>query len=165
LITLALAIIAVASLIMGGYERRVVVRSGFGALIFLYVVTTIPIATITYHHKSMDAAMREQVVSHYELKMKQLGDSARAIDRLALAAGSFQDDDTYEIKFYAGNYNESYRFQGTLIVRTYDEQGKELDRNAYENLSIEPGEVKKIDSYYSASSFDTYRYEFIPQEP
>jgi hypothetical protein len=95
--------------------------------------------------------------------MEQLGDSVRDIDRLALAAGSFRDDKSFKIKLYAGNYNDSYRFTGTLIVTTYDEQDKELDRRTYEKVTVEPGEVKEIDTYYSSTSFERYRYEFIPQ--
>jgi len=163
LITLALIVVAWVALIAGGYERRVVLRSGFGAVVMLYVITTIPIATITYNEKLMETKMRTEVARHYEYKMEQLGDSVRDIDRLALAAGSFRDDDSFQIKFYAGNYNDSYRFAGTLIVTTYDEQDKELDRKTYENLSIEPGEIKEIDTYYSSTSFERYRYEFIPQ--
>lgn len=163
LITLVLIVIAWVALIAGGYERRVVLRSGFGAVVMLYIVTTIPIATITYNEKSMEMKMRAEVARHYEYKMEQLGDSVRDIDRLALAAGSFRDDKSFKIKLYAGNYNDSYRFTGTLIVTTYDEQDKELDRKTYEKVTVEPGEVKEIDTYYSSTSFEKYRYEFIPQ--
>ncbi|CAH0120205.1 hypothetical protein PAE9249_02719 [Paenibacillus sp. CECT 9249] len=164
LITLALIAIAWIALIVGGYDRRVVLRSGFGAIIGLYIITTIPIAVITYQEKSIDKAMREQSDRHYEYKMQQLDGPVREIDRLTVATGSFRDDDLYEIRIYAGNYNDSYRFHGSLTVRTYDEQGQILDERMFDDLYIEPGEVKKIDSYYTSSQFETYRYQFTPDQ-
>jgi hypothetical protein len=163
LITAAMTVIAWIALIAGGYERRVVLRSGIGAMVFLYVVTTIPIATITYQEKSVDSWMRQQIVHHYEEKMKRLGGPASDIDRLAVSAGSFKSKDIYKIYIYAGNYNDSYRFDGRLVVRLYDGQGQELTESTFEDLHLEPGEVQKIDTFYSSTGFETYRYEFEPQ--
>ncbi|WP_019121624.1 hypothetical protein [Brevibacillus massiliensis] len=109
LITAAMTVIAWIALIAGGYERRVVLRSGMGAMVFLYVVTTIPIATITYQEKSVDSWMRQQIVHHYEEKMKRLGGPASDIDRLAVSAGSFKSKDVYKIYIYAGI--ETYRYE------------------------------------------------------
>ncbi|MFM1653265.1 hypothetical protein ACI7RC_14320 [Brevibacillus sp. B_LB10_24] len=164
LITAVMMAIAWISLIAGGYERRVVLRSGMGAMVFLYVVTTIPIATITYQEKSIDTWMRQQIVHHYEEKMQRIGGSVSEIDRLAVAAGSFKSKDIYKIYIYAGNYNDSYRFDGRLVVRIYDKQGKELDESVFDGLHLEPGEVKKVDSFHLSSSFEIYRYEFEPQK-
>lgn len=163
-ITVVLIAIAWIALLAGGYEKRVVLRSGIGAMVLLYVITTIPIATITYQEKSIDSWMRGQIVHHYEEKMQRIGGSAREIDRLAAAAGSFQTKDgDYKIYVYAGNYTDTSRFDGRLSVQIYDEQGQELDERTYEDVHLEPGEVQQIGIFYSSSGFKTYNYRFEPQ--
>ena len=162
-ITAFLIAVAWIALVAGGYDRRVILRSGAGAMVALYVITTIPIATITYQEKSIDSWMRGQVERHYEYKMGQLNGPPGKAERLAVAVGYVKDDDMYKNYIYVGNYNDSYRFYGRLIVRTYDEQGQALDEQTFEGLRIEPGEVKKIDTFYASSPFQTYRYDFMSQ--
>ncbi|EGL15611.1 MULTISPECIES: hypothetical protein [unclassified Paenibacillus] len=83
------------------------------------------------------------------------------IDRLAVAAGAFSDDDSYDIRAYVGNYSSSYTFQSSLPFTTYDAQGQVVHEKSYDNvIIIAPGEKKKLDSYYTSNTFVTYRYTF-----
>ncbi|MFS0840931.1 hypothetical protein [Paenibacillus sp. 1P03SA] len=159
LITLALILIAWIALFAGGYDRRTILRSGGGAMLLLYIVSTIPIAAITHGAHKIDESMRLDLDRHYQERVNK-SEVREDIDRLAVAAGAFEDDNTYDIRVYAGNYSSSYTFQGSLTVTTYDAQGRIVHEKSYDNVILVPGEKKKLDNYYTSSTFSTYRYTF-----
>lgn len=160
LITLVLILIAWIALIAGGYDKRTILRSGGGAVLLLYIVSTIPIATITHGAHKIDESMRSELDLHYQDRVNK-SEVREDIDRLAVAAGAFEDDgDTYDIRVYAGNYSSSYMFQGSLTFTTYDAQGKVVHEKSYDNVTLAPGEKKELDNYYTSSTFSTYRYTF-----
>ncbi|MCY9590825.1 hypothetical protein [Paenibacillus chitinolyticus] len=141
LITLGLILIAWIALIAGGYDKRTILRSGGGAVLLLYIVSTIPIATITHGAHKIDESMRSELDRHYQERMSK-SEVREDIDRLAVAAGAFSDDDSYDIRVYAGNYSSAYTFRGSLTFTTYDAQGQVVHEKSYDNVIIAPGEKK-----------------------
>ncbi|MFE4571937.1 hypothetical protein [Paenibacillus chitinolyticus] len=159
LITLGLILIAWIALIAGGYDKRTILRSGGGAVLLLYIVSTIPIAAITHGAHKIDESMRSELDRHYQERMSK-SEVWEDIDRLAVAAGAFSDDDSYDIRVYAGNYSSAYTFRGSLTFTTYDAQGQVVHEKSYDNVIIAPDEKKKLDNYYTSNTFVTYRYTF-----
>lgn len=164
LIALGMIVIAWIALWLGGYDRRMILKSGLGATLVLYIVATIPIAIITHDHISVKERMNAELDRHYAIRL-EAGGELSDIDKLAAVAVPFRDDDDYATYIYAGNYSESFSFNGMLKMVIYDEQGKLLHEETYEKVVLKPGERKKVDKFYSEGYAKGYQYKFTYHPP
>lgn len=163
LIAAGAALIAWFALLVGGYDRRTVLRSGAGAAIILYILATIPIVALTYQEHSADNGMRGELDRRYQERIQSTTAPIGNMKDLIVAAGLFRDNDSYVIRVYAGNYNSSAAYNGKLTLWLYDRQGREIDVKTYEHIQLAPGEKKQIARSFTSAPFEGYRYAFIPQ--
>ncbi|WP_138494431.1 hypothetical protein [Paenibacillus pinistramenti] len=159
LITLGMIIVAWIALGIGGYDRKTVLRSGLGATVLLYVITTAAIAPFVQYKDAVEKRMIAELDRQYAARQES-GQELSGSDQLAAAAAAFREDTSYIMYIYAGNYSESEPFTGSLIMRIYDDSGKLLQEETYEKLTLKPGEKKKLDSLYSSKSGGKYEYQF-----
>lgn len=154
LITLVMIIIAFVSLIIGRYDKRTILRSGGGAILTLYIITTIPIATLTYQENTIQNQMLGALDRIHEENGQEL----------VAMHGSFRDDDSYDIRIFAGNYSSTETFHGTVTVTLFNEKKESIDVLTYEDVTLTPGEKKQIDQFTTYDDeTDTFNFRFLPE--
>lgn len=162
LITIGAIAVAWISLWLGGYDRKTMLKSGIGATILLYIIALIPLAVEINDREHVRESMISLLDQHYAVRVEQTrGKELRDIDKLAAVASSRRDDDAYYTYIFAGNYSESFSFRGSLEITIYDNEGKKLHEEKYEQIVLEPGEKKKIDRFYSLRDASNYEYRFV----
>ncbi|WP_054405343.1 hypothetical protein [Paenibacillus solani] len=159
LIVIVLALIAFIGLRIGGYDRKTVLRStGLSTLAF-YFFLTIPIGLITQDSLYKEETMLTHLDQNYEEK-KADGELRSIGDYITVHAGAYRRKDKADIEVYAGNYHESQTFQGNITLFLYDKNDDEVFTEMYENITLAPGEKKKLDSTFTSQPMETYRYRY-----
>lgn len=159
LIVVVLALIAFIGLIKGGYDRRTVLRStGLSTLVF-YFILTIPIGLITqeslYKEETMLTDLDQNFVD------KKAGSQLQSLkDYVVLHVGAYKNEDDADIVVYAGNYHESQAFNGHITLFVYDKNDEEVFTEMYRDITLAPGEKKKLDTSFTSQPMDTYRYRY-----
>ncbi|MVP01640.1 hypothetical protein [Paenibacillus lutrae] len=166
LITLGLILLAFISLYIGGYDQRTILRSGGGAALLLYIITTIPIAVISYEIHDQERKTIAQMDLHYYERANDANRKGRPFEennKLAAGTFAFWDDTSADIVIYAGNYSDSYTFRGKLLVTTLNKEGRKIHEKTYDNVVLNPNDKKKIDKVSSSQELDSYTYTFTPE--
>lgn len=162
LIVLVMVLIAFIGLMMGGYDRKTVLRStGISALVF-YFILTIPIGLVTQESLYKEETMIQGLDQRYKDKQSndQLGE---ANDYVITYVGAYKNEDDADIVVYAGNYHESQTFNGHIKVYLYDHDDEEVFIKTYEGVTLKPGEKKKLESTFTSHPMNTYRFHYETQ--
>ena len=159
LAALILTLIAFIALIIGGYDRRTILKSTGSSLLIFYCIVTIPVGLITQENLHKEEKMLVALDQKYE-KAKSAGSEEKVI----VHVGAFADeDDDNALLVYAGNYHEAQSFTGSISVTVYDQNDEEVFTETYKDISLQPGEKRKIDSTFTSRPMDTYTYIFEAQ--
>ncbi|AWP30639.1 hypothetical protein AWU65_08210 [Paenibacillus glucanolyticus] len=162
LIVLLMVLIAFIGLIMGGYDKKTVLRStGLSALIF-YFMLTIPIGLITQESLYKEETMIQSLDQRYEDKQAN-GQLHGTQDYVIAYVGAYKNEDDADIVVYAGNYHATQTFSGHIRVYLYDSEDEEVFIKTYEGVTLEPGEKKKLDSTFTSHPMTTYRFHYEAQ--
>lgn len=159
LIVIVLALIAFIGLIKGGYDRKTVLRStGLSTLAF-YFILTIPIGLITQESLYKEETMLTDLDQNFE--DKKAGSELQSFeDYIVVHAGAYKNEDDADIEIYAGNYHESQTFNGQITLFVYDKNDEEVFTETYKNVTLGPGEKKKLDTSFTSHPMETYRYRY-----
>lgn len=160
LLAVGLIIIAWIGLIIGKYDRRTLLRSGAGATLLLYIIVTIPIASITYDEINIENFMLDELDKNYSLS-RAGGPSNPHI--LTAAIGAFPDGDTYDLRIYVGNYSPNTMFRGSVKLTLMDAANKVLKEYTYSDLVIEPGKKIRVEKSQLRDKVEHYNYNFYPE--
>lgn len=152
-----MTLIAFIAMLAGGYDRKTVLKSTGGAFLSFYIFVTVPVGLVTqqtmYQKEQMIAGLDQQ---HAQNEYIQGLEEAR-ISGYTLA---FKDEDgDSTIHLYAGNYHESQPFTGTLTLSIYNENNEELYLKTYSDITLQPGEKKKIDIFHTTKRIDNYKLQ------
>ena len=81
-------------------------------------------------------------------------------DYIVVHAGAYKNEDDADIEIYAGNYHDSQTFHGHITLFVYDKNDDEVFTEMYKNVTLAPGEKKKLDTAFTSQPMETYRYRY-----
>ncbi|NMO94510.1 hypothetical protein [Paenibacillus lemnae] len=160
-----LGLIAWIAMMVGGYDRKTVLKSTGMSLLAFYGIVTFMVVVISQEGKYVEEKMTTAIDERYE-EIKDKLQYSEAPGVLA-HVGAFSDEDGgTKWVIYAGNYS-SQPFTGTLEIVVTDEDKQELLEKTYRDVSLEPGEKKEIDSVFTSKDIEQYwhTFEAIPDSP
>ena len=155
LLALGLTCIAFIAMIVGGYSKKQITSYTIKSFLFFYIITSALIIFITYD----DHVIKKEMYAHLD----EIYDLNRGIENdhlVAVVKNYVSENKMNTIKVYAGNYDDDETFEGVLRLQILTEDGEE-EENVYEQITLEPGEKKEIDSYRSEKITDRFFYLFI----
>lgn len=158
-----LVLIAFIALLVGGYDKRTILKSTGSSLLIFYCIVTLPVGLITQQNLYREDKMIETLDLRYEERKEALSGITDLGSYIMVHVGAFKDDESTDLLLYAGNYHESESFTGTVQVKLFDMDGQEVFTRIYESVTLQPGEKKKIDTTFTSQPMDKYQYEFNAQ--
>jgi len=162
LIVVFFALIAGVGLMIGKYDRKTVLRStGLSALVFYFIVT-IPVGLITQDSLYKQETMQTKLDQRFE-ELKEKSSLSSVQDHIIVYVGAYGGKEDTDILVYAGNYHSSETFTGDIKVTVYDMNEEEVFTETYEQVTLAPGEKKKLDSTYTSQPMNTYQYLYEAQ--
>ncbi|WP_054958066.1 hypothetical protein [Paenibacillus dakarensis] len=165
LAVLIFVLIAFIAMVVGGYDKRTILRSTGGSLIIFYIIVTIPVALFTEQSLYQKDTMISGLDQRFEENKEMISSTSALESYIKVHIGAFQakDEDRSKVLVYAGNYHESESYSGSLYVVLVDHDGNEVFAKTYEEITLKPGEKKEIESTFTTQPMDTFRYNFKAQ--
>ncbi|GAB6927639.1 hypothetical protein JCM10914A_16220 [Paenibacillus sp. JCM 10914] len=157
LIVLVLVIIAFIGLIMGGYDRKTVLRcTGISAIVF-YCLLTIPVGLVTQNYMYTEETMIQEMDRNFE----ERADLVVSPDDYVIAhVGAYKRNEYANILVYVGNYHETESFSGQISVLLKDMDGNEVFTTTYDDVSLAPGQKIEVEKTSTSQPMETYSYNF-----
>ena len=158
-----LVLIALIAMLVGGYDKRTILKSTGSSLLIFYCIVTLPVGLITQQNMYREDTMTETLDLRYEERKESLSGITDPGSYIMVHVGAFKDDESTDVLVFAGNYHESESFTGTIHVKLFDKDGQEVFTETYESVTLQPGEKKKIDKTFTSQPMEKYQYEFNAQ--
>ncbi|MGM1045465.1 MAG: hypothetical protein ACQEXX_04900 [Bacillota bacterium] len=158
-----LVLIALIALIAGGYDKRTILKSTGSSLLIFYCMVTLPVGLITQENMHRNETMIEKLDGQFEKRREHVDELTDVQPYIVVHVGAFSDGDDSELLVYAGNYHESQSFTGNVLLWVYDHDEEIVFTENYQNVTLQPGEKKELDSTFTSRNMETYTFEFEAQ--
>lgn len=161
LVTVVFTLVAFFAMVIGRYPFKTTMRASISAFIinFLFVSFFLYFdVTAEPHFQQIDEVnIDERLLEIFEENKE------RATNKeLVALVQPIQKDGKAVTEVYVKNFHEEWDFHGKVRVATFDENDNVMKEQVFQ-VSLKPGEMKKIHSDFGDPIYSWFRYEFYPE--
>ncbi|MGP4039781.1 hypothetical protein ACTWP4_07755 [Gracilibacillus sp. D59] len=166
-VTVFLSVIAFTAMIVGRYPLKTTLKSGIIAVFINFVA----VSFFIYFSVSSDqtypsdmATPPEDIDVEQRLSEVFENNKERVQNKeLVALVQPITENDNVTSHVFVKNFHNKWEFRGKVRVAIYDDNGNAINDEVFD-ITLKPGEQKQIDTDFGDPYFDSFRYEFFPEE-
>lgn len=162
LVTVIFTLVAIFAMVIGRYPLKTTIRASISAFIINFLFVSF------FLYFDVTAEPQVQPMNEIDIDERLLEvfeeNKERATNKeLVALVQPIQKDGTSKAEVYVKNFHDEWDFYGKVRIATFDEDEKMIKDQVFQ-VSLEPGEMKKIHSDFGNAIFRWFRYEFYPED-
>lgn len=160
-ITVLFTFVAIFAMVVGRYPLKTTINASTSA----FFINFLFVSFFLYFDVTAEPQIQPRQEVDIEARLLEVFEEnkERATNKelVALVEPNISDEVPVS-EVYVKNFHEEWDFNGKVRVATFDEDDKVIKDQVFQ-ITLEPGEMKKIHSDFGEPIFRWFRYEFYPE--